>query len=106
MTPEGRSKMAVRAVLERHRKHLWWYMPVSGGMGQHGIPDFIICVCGRLLAVECKAKSGAVTSLQNMQMERIRNAAGTALVVWDVDTMELESLITSWIHAASTKQPN
>jgi hypothetical protein len=98
VTPEGYSKLAVKEVFERHRHDLWWYMPVSGGYGQHGIPDYIVCCCGLFLAVECKAEKGKLSALQIMQLTRITDAAGVALVVWGTDVMELEAWITRVIH--------
>lgn len=93
MTPEGRVKTAVKRLLTQ--EGVYYFMPVSNGMGRHGIPDVICCVNGRFLAIECKAKGGKPTALQEREMGLIRNCGGQALVVTDEPhTMEeLECLL-------------
>ena len=86
MTPEGAVKEAVKKLLKS--RDIWYYLPVSNGMGQHGIPDFICCVppMGKFLAIETKApgKLRTVTPLQERAIGNIRTAKGWALVVDDV----------------------
>lgn len=87
MTPEARVKNAVKKLLTEHGA--WYFMPVSNGMGRHGIPDIICCVGGRFMAIECKAGKGRTTALQQRELERITEAGGAALVVNDdPETME------------------
>lgn len=90
MTPEARVKNAVKKLLTEHG--VWYFMPVSNGMGRHGIPDIICCVRGHFMAIECKAGKGGKgkpTALQEREMERIVAAGGDALVVSDEpETME------------------
>lgn len=109
MTPEGYSKQAVRKVLDRYKQYLWYFLPAANGYGMTGIPDVIICCCGLFVTVECKAKNGVISPLQDMQMTGIRNARGMTLVVWDRDTLELENLITNIVYqqnAPATHQSN
>jgi hypothetical protein len=80
-TPEGRVKDRVKAVLDYNGTY--YFMPVSNGMGRHGIPDIICCHFGHFLAIECKAGKGKVTALQEREMERIRMRGGYAIVVND-----------------------
>lgn len=86
MTPEGKVKDAIKKFLKS--RDIWYYLPVSNGMGQHGIPDFICCVppAGKFLAIETKApgKLRTVTPLQERAIGNIRTAKGWALVVDDV----------------------
>lgn len=83
MTPEGKVKKKVKALLKEHGA--WSFAPVSGGMGVHGIPDYIACHRGVFLGIECKApgKSGHVTALQKMQLAAIEKAGGLSMVVAD-----------------------
>ena len=89
MTPEGRVKAAVKAVLGV--RGIWYYMPVSNGMGQHGIPDFICCVppMGKFLAIETKApgRTSTVTPLQERAIGNIRAAHGWAIAIDDVSQL-------------------
>lgn len=89
-TPEGKVKEAVKKFLKA--RGVWFYMPVSNGMGRHGIPDIICCVppSGKFLAIECKApgKSNNTTPLQDREIAAIRLARGWAVVVDDVRQLE------------------
>jgi len=78
MTPEGKVKAQVKKMLDA--EGVYYFLPVSNGMGRHGIPDIIGCVNGRFLAIECKAANGKTTALQDREIERIASAGGTAVV--------------------------
>lgn len=80
-TPEGRVKAQVDRILKRH--NVWYFKPVSNGMGKHGIPDYICCIPprGRMLAVECKGDSSLhPTALQQVQLDEISNHGGITFV--------------------------
>lgn len=87
-TPEGKVKAQVKKWLEA--RDAWYFMPVSNGMGKMGVPDFICCIRGLFLAIECKApgKLGAVTELQKHQIKEIVASGGTAIVVDDVALLD------------------
>ena len=80
-TPEGAVKAAVKKFLAA--QGVYYFMPVSNGMGRHGIPDVICCVNGRYLAIECKAGKGKPTALQEREMQNIVASGGLAVVVSD-----------------------
>ncbi len=88
MTPEGAVKVRVKAWLKS--RGVWYFMPANNGMGKSGIPDFICCVDGRMLAIETKApgRRTNTTAMQDMQLEAIRAAGGIALVIDDVSQLE------------------
>lgn len=81
MTPEGKVKAKIIAVLKARQPKLWYFMPVMGGRGVAGVPDFIGCYRGVMFGVEAKAGNGRVTALQNAQISRIRAARGHVIVV-------------------------
>lgn len=83
MTPEGRVKEAVKKLLKAYG--IWYYMPVQNGMGVVGIPDFICCYNGLMLAIETKApgKRKDLSPNQENRIAEIRAAGGTVLVVDD-----------------------
>lgn len=78
-TPEGAVKKAIKKVLET--SGAYWMMPVSNGMGVHGVPDFLVCHNGRFVAIEAKAGKGKTTALQEAHLAKIRAAGGTAVVI-------------------------
>lgn len=80
-TPEGKVKNQVKAALKA--RGIWFYMPMQTGFGVVGIPDFICCWNGKMLAIETKApgKRSNTTPNQDMRIAEIRAAGGLAIVV-------------------------
>ena len=87
-TPEGKVKTAIVKWLKA--RNIWYFMPVSNGMGRHGIPDFVCCWNGKFLAIECKApgKRANTSALQEREIAAIRMAKGWAVVVDDVTQLD------------------
>ena len=88
-TPEGRVKDAIKKFLRQ--RGAWFFMPVSNGMGQVGIPDIICCYKGIFVAIEAKApgKRGNVTENQKRVLLEILNAQGYAWVVDDINDLPI-----------------
>ena len=56
-----------------------------GGMyGVAGVPDIIACVGGRFVAFEVKVPGGKLTKLQEITLQKIRDAKGQAFKVTSV----------------------
>lgn len=87
MTPEAKVKKAVREFLKS--RGVWYYQPVQNGMGQVGIPDFICCFRGTLVAIETKAPGNikGVTANQQRVIDEIKASGGLALVADSVDSL-------------------
>jgi Holliday junction resolvase len=61
-----------------------------GGMyGTAGIPDIIACIGGRFVAFEVKTPIGKLTKLQEMTIQRIKDAKGEAYKVTSVDEVKM-----------------
>lgn len=84
-TPEGKTKDLVKKVLAEF--NCYYTMPVLGGYGKQGVLDFLVCVPphGKFLGLETKAGKGKTTALQELNIEMIRTAGGTALVIYETD---------------------
>jgi hypothetical protein len=81
MTPEGKVKSKLDRELRKRKPHVWWFKPVSNGMGKHGVPDYICCVRGQFFGIECKAyETSEPTKHQKIQLAEIGAADGKALV--------------------------
>ena len=92
MTPEGKVKEKIKRLLKHHGA--WYYLPVSMGMGQHGIPDFVCCYKGKMFGIEAKAEGKKPTALQMKQKSLIEAAGGKwFLVDGDDSLMEVERWI-------------
>lgn len=87
MTPEAKVKKQIRAILDA--EGVYYAMPMGTGYGNSGVPDFLCCVAGKFVAIEAKAGKGKTTALQDANIEKIRGAAGVALVIneQNIDTL-------------------
>lgn len=92
MTPEKRLKVVVRKLLDELQAY--YVMPVTGGYGTQGAPDFLVCHKGRFIGIETKAGRGRTTALQELNLKRIREAGGVAVVVYEDDIDMLRKLLT------------
>lgn len=90
-TPEAKVKAAVRKVLTE--LGAYYVMPVTGGYGNSGAPDFLVCLQGRFVGIECKAGKNKPTPLQEKNLHLIREAGGIALVVNDDNVGSLKQLL-------------
>lgn len=86
-------------VVKRHIKKIlkdagaYFYMPVSNGMGRHGVPDFLVCYRGKFIGIEAKAGRGTTTALQDREIAEIVMSGGVALVVNEHNLDELKELL-------------
>lgn len=93
MKKEADVKEAVKEILRSYEPHVWWYMPVQNGFGVRGIPDFIACVNGKLLAIETKFGRNPLSEWQKVQIDKIRGAGGIPLVVTEKNTHDLDGML-------------
>lgn len=91
MTPEARVKAAVKKSLQAHK--IYHFMPAANGFGRVGIPDFICCVSGYFLGIECKAGKNQPTALQKMEIAAIIEAGGAALVINEENISDVAKVI-------------
>lgn len=94
-TPEAKVKATVKKLLDE--MGIYHFSPVQNGMGRAGIPDIIGCYNGRFLGIECKAGKGKTTALQDLELEKIRQAKGFAYVVNENNLQDLKELL-QWMR--------
>ena len=92
-TPEGKVKKGVRQVLDG--LGAYYVMPVTGGYGKQGAPDFLVCYQGKFFGIETKAGKGKTTALQELNLKKIIDCGGVALVVREEDVKYLKTLLTT-----------
>jgi hypothetical protein len=98
MTPEGKVKKRVKAILDELK--VYHFSPMQNGMGRAGIPDIIACHGGKFIGIECKAGDNKPTALQERELNRILNAGGEAFVINEENIEQLrEELI--WMNKHS-----
>lgn len=92
LTPEAKVKRDVAKILDRF--NVYYFFPPANGYGRQGIPDIICCIHGHFLAIECKAGKGTTTVLQEREIAKIKQHAGTVMVVNENNQEELITLLT------------
>ena len=93
MTPEAKVKKKVREALKV--LGAYYAMPVTGGYGVSGAPDFLVCWRSLFFGIECKAAKNTTTALQDLNIDAIRKAGGKAIVVNEDNADQLGS----WMRA-------
>ena len=93
MTPEAKVKKKVRDTLKE--LHAYYTMPMTGGYGSSGAPDFLVCWRGLFFGIECKAGKNTTTALQELNIKAIREAGGKAIVINENNADQLGS----WMRA-------
>ncbi|MFW6062212.1 MAG: VRR-NUC domain-containing protein [Planctomycetota bacterium] len=91
MLNENGVKEAVKRRLKK--RGAWWTMPHQRGFSQAGVPDILVCINGRFLAIETKYGKNRPTARQQQQLDRIETAGGTAVVINENDLPALEELL-------------
>jgi hypothetical protein len=91
VTPEGKVKQKVKKILDESKAY--YVMPMTGGYGNSGISDFIVCISGYFLTIETKAGKNAPTALQLKHMRLTREAGGTALIINEGNLSSLKSTL-------------
>ena len=100
MTPEAKVKAKVKRILAE--LGAYYAMPVTGGYGNSGVPDFLVCLRGRFYAIECKANGGKTTALQDKHLADIRGAGGVSLIIHEANVENLrKELENVYIHKDS-----
>ena|GEM_PF-2043979 len=78
-TPEGKTKTAVKKLLDQYGH--FYFSPVMG-TGKAGIPDIVVCLYGRFIGIEVKATpKEKPTALQKRRAQEIRAAGGEVFLV-------------------------
>lgn len=93
-TPEAAVKKKVRALLDA--VDAYYVQPVTGGYGTQGAPDFLVCLKGKFIGIETKAGKGKTTALQDLNLQKIRDAGGVALVIYETDIEVLRHKLESY----------
>ncbi len=93
-TPEAKVKKRVKVILKE--LGAYYTMPVTGGFGTSGAPDFLVCLKGNFVGIECKAGKGKPTALQEKNLHDIAQAGGQALVINEDNVLDLQRELLTW----------
>lgn len=73
-------EMQIREFLKEHG--CWVVKYFGNSFSQNGVPDLLCCIAGRFVAVEVKAEGGRPTRLQEVTVQKIRDAGGMAMILY------------------------
>ena len=95
MTPEGKVKAGIRAVLNRHGTRVYAYMPVPSGYGRSTL-DYLGSAAGLAFAIEAKAPRKKPTPRQETMIEQMEMAGMKVFVINGPDGLdELDRWLTT-----------
>ena len=97
MKNEGDVKKEVKKVLESFGKLCWWYMPVQTGYGIKGVPDFIVNLNSRFVAIETKFGGNVLSAHQEIQRNKIVQARGDFYTVDENNVDVLPELLKDYL---------
>lgn len=100
MTPEGKVKQAISAVLRNYDSAIYWFMPVQTGYGAATL-DYIGWVRGVGFAIEAKARGGRPTARQRATIKRMQEAGAQVFVI---DGPEGLVELTAWLHHVVSRE--
>jgi Holliday junction resolvase len=82
----------------------WQVKFFANSFTKSGIPDILCCINGYFLAIEVKAKDGKASDLQIHQCNMIRQAGGSAYVVFPSGWDQLKEIIQNLKNNIITKK--
>ena len=100
-TPESKVKKRVKEILKN--LGAYYVMPVTGGYGRSGAPDFLVCYKGRFIGIECKAGKNKPTALQEKNLREIEDAGGSSLVIDEENVVDVLLLINKTFEGESNE---
>lgn len=98
-TPESKVKAKIHAMLKARGAYAVNY--IGGISANNGTPDILACLQGRFIGIEAKAGKNKPTDLQTLNLKRIHDAGGLAMVVNETNLSVLEVMLDDPIHARS-----
>lgn len=101
-TPESKVKAKIHAILKERGAYAVNY--IGGISANNGTPDILACLNGRFIGIEAKAGKNKPTDLQTLNLKRIDEAGGLALVINEMNTPELEVILHDTRSARSNYQ--
>lgn len=93
MTPEAKVKAKIHAALKAQGAYAVNY--IGGLHANNGTPDILACLDGRFIGIEAKAGSNKPTDLQIVNLRKITESGGLALVINETNLELVRDLRTT-----------
>ena len=79
-------KNKIKKMIAKEFPQVWTYF--TSDIWKSGIPDILLCIEGKFVAMEIKIPPDSLKRLQYFTLEQIKKAKGEALVVNSVDNVK------------------
>lgn len=80
----------------------WCVKYFANAFTPSGIPDLLTCINGHFVAIEVKADNGEPSKLQLLNVKKIREAGGIAIILypsqWDIFTEFINDLLENNVN--------
>jgi hypothetical protein len=96
MTPDVKFKEKLKRLFKS--MGIYYAMPATGGYGASGVPDFLVCLKGKFIGVECKAGKGKPTALQLKNLAEIEASGGISVIVNEDNLEQFENTMRKYYH--------
>ena len=81
-SPERNLQLAVTTWCKAQPPEGFWWFKIHGGPYQRaGVPDLLLCLQGRLVAIELKAPGARPTALQSAELAKLARAGAVTAVI-------------------------
>lgn len=87
---------------EMKAKRLWFVKFTPNAFTRAGIPDYILCIGGRFLAIELKREGEHPTPIQQREGVAIYDAGGSVAVCYTLE--QVIALVESWRSAVAVSR--
>lgn len=85
-TEEGALKTAIRKYLSK--QGVYWVSVQAGPGAKPGDPDIIMCLNGRFIGIEAKARRGAQSPIQAAREKEIIASGGEYHIIRDIENIK------------------
>jgi hypothetical protein len=99
VTPEGRVKARITALLKTYEPDIYWNMPVPGGYGKSRL-DYDGAIRGRAFAIEAKRPGKDMTTRQEGTVEDMQRGGVMCFMVATDDDL---AILKGWLDAIVRK---
>lgn len=79
--PEGKLVQRIKILIADRGGRSFKIVGDDEGLQEIGIPDLLVCYCGRFIGMEVKQPSGKLRPMQRKALHEIYDAGGVAAVV-------------------------
>jgi len=101
-TPESKVKTKIHAILKARGAYAVNY--IGGISANNGTPDILACLHGRFIGIEAKSGTNKPTDLQTLNLKRIDDAGGLALVINETNLPLLRDILEATYPQSNYRQ--